>query len=182
MTDAPTITPDDITKASTDDTATSSPSGWYSYFVSLGNGWGIKVFHTEKSARLSYDRQSVAAEFNVGPEVGEFMYLGNDKWGYVSEEVEVGPNDKKADRTEQELKNFRDARYAWELLMDDWKDEQRQIKAILAEYADFPLFDAHPWNWGFKNERNTLVCIDFATQTEDFQSVDEKRSYIEDHS
>jgi len=152
-----------------------SPSGIECVFIPLNDNWAIKLYDCEDARDNSYERQSLAADYELGPDVGDKIdlpydnYQGEDgteqpQYGYITEIVEtlvpkhLHANDlfPISDQPEELQKEYR----YWDKIWYDQESAFRlECKKELNDHTGIWFEDDHAWNWGIKNGK--MICIDF---------------------
>jgi len=133
-----------------------SPHGSMSVFVKIDSRWAIKLYYLEDERDKCFQRQKQAAEYGLGPDVGEKVNFAVDcsyPYGYITEIVEVCvPHEEIAEQ------NFCDT---FDVLDGD-EEHNRKAYALFNELETLTgiyYIDNHPANIGIKNGR--YVLIDF---------------------
>jgi len=152
------ITAQDITRLLRGQGSHNNPSGISCFFVRFNHEWGIKVYYQEDKRDDSYNRQAEAAEYGLGPAVGDVFDVpigSSTYWCYVTQiaDLPVSPY--------EYIRNGDEDGY-WDAL-DEWAEDYYDDIAFLAvalyEKIAWRFEDTHAGNVGFINGR--LVCIDF---------------------
>lgn len=135
-----------------------SPCGIASVFVKIDKKWAIKLYSYEDDRNSAYRNQAEAAEYGLGPDVGETIDFGiNCKYpyGYITEIVEVlVPHEDIAISNYNELYRVRKTQ--------EFKDKVRELHEELFNKTGINYCDMHPGNIGVKN--GEYVLIDFGQE------------------
>ena len=126
-----------------------SPEGCQCYFLSLDDDWGIKVYYNENVRDDAHNRQTLAAEHGLGPEVGDTFEVG-DKFCYVTEKVEL-------------LVPYSDDNEYWDMIDEMDAEMEVELKKVRQELLDtigWEFHDNHSGNIGI-DAYGKFICIDF---------------------
>jgi hypothetical protein len=129
-----------------------SPHGVKAVFVTLNEGWGIKMFRNRDDRDKIYNRQKIAASHGLGPITGGKVDLhdGEYQFGYVTEKLEtlITPYMGNSDINWEE---YDEAEEEYEDILEEMREELDEI--------GIGFRDNHCGNVGWKDGR--LICIDF---------------------
>lgn len=152
----------------------SSPGGTECIFIKINDKWAIKLYRTRQERDSCYYWQKLAAENDLGPDVGGKFDLedcGNirytrfdspntedyiPEYGYITEIVEVIAD-------QQDYDNWEDWRNKVRVIEDteEYQDEYDVLCEKL-EKIGFSIIDLFGGNIGYKNGK--MICIDFGYQ------------------
>lgn len=124
------------------------------YFIKLDKKWGAKCYQKEHVRDAAYKAQKKAAEYDLGPDVGETFCFGQ-YYCYITEIVELiwdSAIHNIAEMGYDDYCNFIDD------IQDKWADKRDELTSALYDIG-IQFEDNHLKNVGLKNGK--LVCIDF---------------------
>lgn len=124
-----------------------SPCGVSSEYISLGNGWGVKMWPHEGERDECYDRQESLARLNFAPNVGEKIHVGN-RFGYITQEADVLVNILETDPYSDE----------WDYISQQYESEINLLTEDVLEATGWNMCDNHIGNFGLIDGQ--LVIID----------------------
>lgn len=135
-----------------------SPSGIRAVFVPIDDKWAIKLFDDRKDRDRAYFNQQQAAEYELGPDVGEKIEFSVDceyPHGYITEIVEVlVPHQEIVNKVWDSCDYYDQSEEHWQ----EVDKLQRELKFCTGiDYGDM-----HPANIGIKNGH--YVLIDFGQE------------------
>lgn len=129
-----------------------SPRGVECYFTKIDDEWGIKVYASAGKRDRAYDRQKLAAEYRLGPEVGSKVDIAEGKHAYFTQIADLLVP---AYGYQPEGEN-------WYALDNKAHQKYRvQITKLCDKLSEIglPFEDCHCGNMGLID--GNLVCIDF---------------------
>lgn len=150
-----------------------SPGGIECVFIKINDKWAIKLYSSRELRDSCYYWQKLAAENDLGPDVGEkfdlkdcdirytqFDYPNDEdyipEYGYITEIVEVIADQSDYDCWEDWREDIR--------RVEDTKEYQDEFEFLCSklEKIDFQTSDLFGGNIGYKNGK--MICIDFGFQ------------------
>ena len=135
-----------------------SPGGIRSVFVKIDDNWAIKLFQYYEDRDRAYKNQEQAAQYDLGPEVGEKIEFSVDceyPYGYITEIVDVlVPHDEVAEDCYET--------YDYYAQSEEYHRLVDELRSKLSYFTGIDYGDMHPANIGIKN--GSYVLIDFGQE------------------